>query len=103
MSKKDFDLLRSGTKQRHFDWARIVYKKGIDSSKIAVVLSKKIEKSAVKRNAIKRRVYRAVKDDFENFALENKIFFVLYPKKEIKNTSGEEIESSIKDFFKTLR
>lgn len=48
--------------------------------RFAVVVSKKIEKSAVGRNRIRRRVYEAIRTEFENAPRKHDYIFVVYSK-----------------------
>lgn len=50
-------------------------------TRIAVVVSKKVEKSAVKRNRIRRRVYEALRKNFDLIPKKRDYIFVIYDKK----------------------
>ncbi|MBQ3292875.1 ribonuclease P protein component [Candidatus Saccharibacteria bacterium] len=49
--------------------------------RIAVVVSKKVAKTAVARNRIRRRVYEAIRKNMEFIPLKQDYIFVVYDKK----------------------
>lgn len=53
-------------------------------TRIAVVVSKKVEKTAVGRNRIRRRIYEALRKNFEYIPKGNDYIFVVYAKDLIK-------------------
>ena len=67
----------------------------LDNSKgftrIAVVVSKKVEKSAVKRNRIRRRIYEVLRNNLESIPKKRDYIFVVYSK-ELENLPVDEIE-----------
>lgn len=62
--------------------------------RFAVVVSKKIAKSAVERNRIRRRVYEAIRYELPNFDKKQDNIFVVYSK-DVKNISFTELQSLI--------
>ncbi len=50
-------------------------------TRVAVVVSKKVEKTAVGRNLIRRRVYEAIRVNWEYIPLKRDYIFVIYDKK----------------------
>lgn len=60
-------------------------------TRIAVVVSKKIEKTAVKRNRIRRRVYETLRKNMELVPKKNDYIFVVNNKK-IINIEQKELE-----------
>lgn len=50
-------------------------------TRIAVVASKKVEKTAVKRNRIRRRIYEALRKNMDLIPKEKDYIFVVYDKK----------------------
>ncbi len=48
--------------------------------RFGVVVSKKVEKTAVKRNRIRRRVYEAIRAELPNYNLKRDHIFVVYSK-----------------------
>ncbi len=70
-------------------------------TRVAVVVSKKVEKRAVKRNRIRRRVYEALRVNFELVPKKRDYIFVIYDKKvggiefsELEKMLGELVEES---------
>lgn len=47
-------------------------------TRVAVVVSKKVSKTAVSRNKIRRRVYEAIRENFKFVPLERDYIFVIY-------------------------
>ncbi len=64
-------------------------------TRFAVVISKKIEKSAVKRNRIRRRVYEALRLNIDSIPKEKDYIFIIYTKDLIK-TPFNELEKMLK-------
>lgn len=60
-------------------------------TRVAVVVSKKVEKSAVGRNRIRRRIYEAVRLNFEYLPKKRDYIFVVFSK-EIMDTPFSELE-----------
>ena len=58
-------------------------------TRIAVVVSKKVEKTAVGRNRIRRRVYEALRRNFELVPKKRDYVFVVYSKEVMKMPFGE--------------
>ena len=70
-------------------------------TRFAVVISKKVIKSAVGRNRVRRRVYEALRRNFEDIPLKKDYIFVVYhksirdiPFKELENILAELIVQS---------
>ena len=70
-------------------------------TRFAVVVSKKVEKSAVGRNRIRRRVYEALRLNFDTIPNKMDYVFVVYstevmrmPFRELEEKIGELIEES---------
>ncbi len=68
-------------------------------TRAAVVVSKKIEKTAVARNRIRRRVYEAIRLELPNVAPKRDYIFVVYSK-DIKTMSFEELRRVVSSLFK---
>lgn len=58
-------------------------------TRVAVVVSKKVEKTAVGRNLIRRRIYEAIRVNWEHIPLKRDYIFVVYDKKVGKMKFGE--------------
>ena len=70
-------------------------------TRFAVVISKKVIKSAVGRNRVRRRVYEALRVNFEDIPMKRDYIFVIYhkdiakiPFKELEKNLGDLIEQS---------
>ena len=70
-------------------------------TRVAVVVSKKVEKTAVRRNRIRRRVYEAIRKNFELVPKRTDYVFVVYSKEvgkmdfsELEKLLGELVEES---------
>ena len=70
-------------------------------TRIAVVVSKKVTKTAVARNRIRRRVYEAIRSNFEYVPLKRDYIFVVYsadaltmPYNELVKLLGELVQDS---------
>lgn len=70
-------------------------------TRVAVVVSKKVNKTAVGRNRIRRRVYEAVRKNFEDVPLKRDYVFVIYapdvtrmPEKELERLLGDLVNQS---------
>ncbi len=70
-------------------------------TRVAVVVSKKVEKTAVGRNRIRRRVYEVIRRNFEYLPKETDYIFVIYTKdvmrmafSELEKTLGELVEEA---------
>lgn len=70
-------------------------------TRVAVVVSKKVTKIAVKRNRIRRRIYEALRQNFEYIPKERDYIFVVYsdeilkiPFDELVKMLGELVEES---------
>lgn len=79
------------------------YKKVVGCpSQFAVVVSKKIEKKAVKRNRLRRQIYESLR---LNLSLLKEFFTVVIiarPTLAGKNISFQALDKSIKAFFETI-
>ena len=61
---------------------------------MAVVVSKKVEKTAVGRNKIRRRIYEVIRKNFELIPKEQDYVFVVFSK-EVLDMSFSELEKSL--------
>ena len=57
--------------------------------RFGVVVSKKIEKSAVGRNRIRRRIYEVIRAELPNYQAKNDCLFVVYSKDLLKMPFSE--------------
>ncbi|MBQ3474288.1 ribonuclease P protein component [Candidatus Saccharibacteria bacterium] len=70
-------------------------------TRFGVIVSKKVEKSAVKRNVIRRRVYEALRTNFDLIPKNKDYLFVVYSKEigkmpiaELEGVLGQLVEES---------
>ena len=70
-------------------------------TRFGVIVSKKVEKSAVKRNVIRRRVYGALRTNFDLIPKNKDYLFVVYSKEigkmpiaELEGVLGQLVEES---------
>lgn len=71
----------------------------IKSSRVAVVVSKKVHKSAVKRNRIRRRVYEVIRLSLPEFKSNVEIVATIY-REEVASINSTELRDSINDLLK---
>lgn len=98
--KKDFEniLKRGQTIIGRFFFIKIIYKKRDKRLRFAFVFPIKLEKSACKRNRVKRLFREAVRQNIFNIKEVADIIFII--KKEAKNKNYFDIEKEIKIVFK---
>ena len=70
-------------------------------TRVAVVVSKKVEKSAVKRNRIRRRIYEALRMNFDLIPKKTDYIFIVFSKdiltmpfNELEKLLGDLVEQS---------
>lgn len=66
-----------------------------NKQRFAVVVSKKVFKSAVDRNKIRRRIYEAIRLELPNFTDKKDCIFVVFSK-DLKTIKFEELQNIIK-------
>lgn len=85
LSRDEFEeLFRTGTRI-HGDAFSLIYRKTTSLPKGAVVVPKKVVSGIVKRNLIKRRLYKAMRD---NLHMDT----ILLSKKDIEDKTYEELK-----------
>lgn len=83
--------------------AKVQFTKDIEHPLFAVIISKKIHKSAVKRNKIKRLILHTIRLMLkQNFFSTHKYLFIVNSV-EIENLSISEIERELKSLLSTVR
>ena len=70
-----------------------------NKQRYAVVISKKVLKSAVGRNRIRRRVYEAIRSELPHIKQPVDCIFIIYSK-EILDVDFKEIQKLIRDLLK---
>ncbi len=64
-------------------------------SRFRVIISKKLEAKAVKRNKLRRQIYEAIRENLETKSINND--YILIPKKKIVKNIYQEIAKDIRD------
>ena len=86
---------KNGKTLRSPDLSLVFAENSRKKTRFAVVVSKKVLKSAVGRNRIRRRVYEAIRLNFDKFKQPRDYIFVVYNSK-IKELPFSELEKSIR-------
>lgn len=73
-------VYRHGKTLRRPDLSLVFCDNDRGKTRFAVVVSKKIDKTAVGRNRIRRRLYEAIRLDFDKFKKPRDYIFVVYSK-----------------------
>ncbi len=68
------------------------------ATRVAVVVSKKINKTAVGRNQIRRRVYEAIRLDFDKIKKSRDYIFVIY-NRNLKNIPFKDLQKLIRSLI----
>ncbi len=71
-------------------------------TRVAVVISKKIEKSAVNRNRVRRRVYEAIRINIDKLPKGTDYVFVIFSK-EVKKMKFSELEKLLGELVEEVR
>lgn len=86
---------RNGKTLRSPDLSLVFAENSRGKTRFAVVVSKKVLKSAVGRNRIRRRIYEAIRLNFDSFKQPRDYIFVVYSAK-FKDIPFSELEKSIR-------
>ncbi len=81
--------------------ARVSFSEEKQAAKVAVIVSKKVAKSAVERNRIRRRIYGAVKNPLLH--MQKGVYILLYPKKETLLLPYKNLESDVRDILDQIQ
>lgn len=110
--RKDFEEIKAKGKLKNGELFSVIYIKTLGSTdtpleeggqdkksslKVAIVVSKKISKKAVDRNLIRRKMYRIIGDNMEDFPKNFAGIFLV--KKSILGKSEEEMKKCLKTLF----
>ena len=98
ITKKDFDQLQRA-RVFHTPLFRVVYTPTDTPLKLAVVVSKKVHKSAVVRNRIKRRVLGLIQRTHKAMLNEH-LIIALYAKKDILSATEQDLAQTLAHIFK---
>ncbi len=93
---KDVQEVISKGKSKHFKNVSVRSIKTSSPTKAAVVISKKVEKTAVGRNKIKRKIKEILKE----LKLPTKKTIIIYAKKGIIQTDREALKAEIQEAVK---
>jgi ribonuclease P protein component len=74
----------------------------VRSSKVAVVVSRKIHKSAVKRNRIRRRIYEIVRPRLSDFKTPAELIITVY-KPEVAELPATELQQAVDELLDKAR
>ena len=90
---------RAGKTIRHPDLSLVFCDNPKGFTRFAVVVSKKVLRSAVGRNRIRRRVYEAIRLNLSEFKQPRDYVFVIYSQR-IKSLPFSELEKEIRELSK---
>lgn len=74
----------------------------VKASKAAVVVSRKVHKSAVKRNRIRRRIFELIRPRLKDLQAPTELVITVY-QAEVADLSAPELESAVDELFKKAR
>jgi ribonuclease P protein component len=66
-------------------------------SRLGIIVSTKISKSAVRRNLLKRQLRHALRDNLDQFP--NSLDLIFLPSKQLLNVSFEELKQKVKNLI----
>jgi len=103
IQKKNFPSLRGNGKSFFVDGLtlRVVAQQDKSFSKASVVVSKKVLKTAVGRNRIRRRVYGSLEKFLPTISLG--FFLIFYPKSVVEKISSKELYKQISLLLKASK
>lgn len=91
-------VYRHGTTIRRPDLSLVFCDNDHGKTRFAVVVSKKVEKSAIGRNRIRRRLYEAIRLDLDKFKQPRDYIFVIY-NKNLRNLSFSELQKTVRSLI----
>ena len=89
---------RNGKTIRHPEMSLVFCDNKRGFTRFAVVVSKKVYKSAVARNRIRRRIYEAIRHDLDHFKKPRDYIFVVYSRK-LKTAPFPDIQKLIRSLL----
>lgn len=72
------------------------------ATKVAVVVSRKVHKSAVKRNRIRRRIYELMREYLPNIKTPTEIVITVY-QPEISDMPADTLKAAVRELIKKAR
>lgn len=96
--KKDFEIIYKKSKifKNNFLILRVL-ENNLEDCRFSVIISQKVNKKAVCRNKIRRRIYSIIKKNFNNLKIKADIVITI--KIDIKDKSFKEVEEIIEKIF----
>ena len=91
-------VYRNGKTVRRPDVSLVFCDNTRERTRFAVVVSKKVLKSAVGRNRIRRRIYEVIRLDLDKFKKPRDYIFVVY-NKNVKAQSFDELQKTIRSLL----
>ena len=91
-------VYRHGKTIRRPDLSLVFCNNDHNKTRFAVVVSKKVNKSAVGRNRIRRRIYEAIRLDFDKFKQPRDYIFVVYSRN-LKDLPFPELQKTIRSLI----
>lgn len=97
-------LLKDGTSIAHPFFILIKKENGLDRTRYAIILSKKLEKSAVKRNKKRRQIYEIIRILEKESLVPNQPHFdiVLIARKPVPQASYDDLNRSLREILTKL-
>tara|TARA_B100000508_G_scaffold78473_1_gene61024 strand:+ start:21221 stop:21553 length:333 start_codon:yes stop_codon:yes gene_type:complete len=102
LNRSDFDHYFKIGERHHFPEVTIITSKS-ENRQVAVVVGKKVSKSAVRRNILRRRVYSLLRSELGNSSYQGVIIIILKPKFNslTKSAAAEIVCESIAEVVKS--
>jgi ribonuclease P protein component len=98
IKKKDvLSVIKEGASYHSPSFLLKTLKNPLKTTLFAVIISKKVAKTAVSRNKNKRRVREAIKKQFKK--MPQGCFYIIMLKKDLNNSVFKEIEREISEIF----
>jgi ribonuclease P protein component len=102
IEKKDIsNVIKEGVAYHSPSFTLKKLKNSSNATLFAVIVSKKVAKTAVSRNKNKRRVRECVKKQIHNIPQGN--FYIIMLKKDLKETVFEDVKNEIRELFAKLK
>lgn len=74
----------------------------VKSTKVAVVVSRKVDKSAVRRNRIRRRLYELVRPELAGLKQPTELVFTIYSA-DLATMPGDDLKKLITELFRRAK
>jgi ribonuclease P protein component len=80
----------------------VLRSEAVKTSKVAIVVSRKIDKSAVRRNRIRRRLYALVRAELPNLTHPTELVITVY-QAEAGIMPADQLETGLKELFRKAK